>query len=180
WGAVGVHAGDCNFDLCYRPDFPKLVAALSRYGGVEGYLRAFQATPKWSGGDHLPLMLLAMAASYDPDPSAYMGVRLPVDLHTCELDAEAWARWLRWDPLRMIEEQAVQDNLRALHGLFIDAGSRDQFNAQYGARALVRRLAALGIAHVYEEFPDDHSNTSYRLDVSLPYLYRALDGAARG
>ena len=33
---------------------------------------------------------------------------------------------------------------------------------------------------VYEEFPDDHSNTSYRLDVSLPYLYRALDEAARG
>jgi S-formylglutathione hydrolase FrmB len=180
WGAVGCHAGDCNFDLAYRPDFPKLVAALARHGGVEGYLAAFAATPKWGGGDHMTLMLLAMAASYDPDLGAPMGVRVPVDLHTCELDPEAWARWLRWDPLRMIEERAVQDNLRALHGLFIDAGSRDQFQAQYGARALVRRLSALGIAHVYEEFPDDHSNTSYRLDVSLPYLYRALDAAAGG
>jgi len=180
WGAVGCHAGDCNFDLVYRPDFPKLLAALSRHGGVEGYLKAFAASLKWGGGDHLPLMLLAMAATYDPDPTAYMGVRLPVDPHTCELDAEAWARWLRWDPLKMIEAPEVQANLRGLHGLFIDAGSRDQFLAHFGARALVRRLSALGIAHVYEEFPDDHSNTSYRLDVSLPYLYRALDGAARG
>lgn len=180
WGAVGCHAGDCNFELCYRPDFPKLVSALARHGGVEAYLRAFAATPKWGGGDHLALMLLAMAASYDPDPQATMGVRLPVDLQTCELDPAAWDRWLRWDPLRMVESPAVQQNLRSLHGLFIDAGSRDQFNAHYGARALVRRLAAYGVPHVYEEFPDDHSNTTYRLDVSLPYLYRALDGAGAG
>lgn len=180
WGAVGCHAGDCNFDLAYRPDFAKLCTALARHGGVEGFLRAFAAAPKWGGGDHLPLMLLAMAASYDPDEAAFMGVRLPVDLHTCELDEAAWSRWLRWDPLRMIEAREVQDNLRALHGLFIDAGSRDQFQAHYGARALVRQLSALAIAHVYEEFPDDHSNTSYRLDVSLPYLYRSLDEAAGG
>lgn len=177
WGAVGCHAGDCNFDLCYRPDLARVVTALARHGSVEAYLRAFAATPKWSGGDHLTLMMLAMAASYDPDPQAYMGVRLPVDLHTCELDLEAWARWLRHDPLRLVDDPAVLDNLRSLHGLFIDAGSRDQFQAHYGARALVRRLQAHGVAHTYEEFPDDHSNTSYRLDVSLPHLYRALDGA---
>lgn len=180
WGAVGCHAGDCNFDLVYRPDFPKLLAAIGRHGGVEGYLRAFAAAPKWGGGDHLPLMLLAMAASYDPDPQAFMGVRLPVDAFTCELDPAAWARWLRWDPLRMVEEPGAQANLRALYGLFIDAGSRDQYLAHYGARALVRRLEAHGVPHVYEEFPDDHTSTSYRLDVSLPYLYRALDGAGRG
>lgn len=180
WGAVGCHAGDCNFELCYRPDFARVVSALARHGGTEAYLRAFAATPKWAGSDHMVLMTLAMAATYDPDPQAFMGVRLPVDLHTCELDPEAWARWLRWDPLRMVEAPEVQRNLRSLHALFIDAGSRDQFNAHYGARALVRRLAAHGIPHVYEEFPDDHSNTTYRLDVSLPHLYRALDGAGPG
>jgi S-formylglutathione hydrolase FrmB len=177
WGAVGCHAGDCNFDLAYRGDFPKVLPAIARHGGIEGYLRAFAAAPKWSGGDHMPLMLLAMAASYDPDPHAFMGVRLPVDLHTCELDPAAWARWLRHDPLTLIEDPHVQHNLRRLYGLFIDVGSRDQYNAQYGARALARRLDAHGVEHVYEEFPDEHNNTTYRLDVSLPYLYRALDGA---
>jgi hypothetical protein len=26
----------------------------------------------------------------------------------------------------------------------------------------------------YEEFDDDHSDIDYRMDVSLPFLYRAL------
>ena len=35
-------------------------------------------------------------------------------------------------------------------------------------------LAAAGITHRYEEFDDDHSDVDYRMDVSLPFLYRAL------
>lgn len=37
-----------------------------------------------------------------------------------------------------------------------------------------RALSARDIAHVYEEFPDNHSSTDYRMDVSLPYLTRVL------
>ena len=32
----------------------------------------------------------------------------------------------------------------------------------------------LHASHVYEEFPDNHSDIDYRLDSSLPYLYQAL------
>jgi hypothetical protein len=35
-------------------------------------------------------------------------------------------------------------------------------------------LARRGIRHVYEEFDDTHSSIDYRMDVSLPVLYRAL------
>ena len=45
---------------------------------------------------------------------------------------------------------------------------------QYGTRQLSRQLAAAGITHRYEEFDDDHSDVDYRMDVSLPFLYRAL------
>jgi len=34
--------------------------------------------------------------------------------------------------------------------------------------------AEAGILHRYEEFDDDHSDVDYWLDVSLPFLYRAL------
>ena len=37
-----------------------------------------------------------------------------------------------------------------------------------------RRLAALEIAHEYEEFADGHMNVHYRYDVSLPRMSRAL------
>jgi hypothetical protein len=40
----------------------------------------------------------------------------------------------------------------------------------------VRRLNELGIAHRYEEFPDNHSGVDYRMDESLPFLAEALSG----
>jgi hypothetical protein len=43
--------------------------------------------------------------------------------------------------------------------------------------AIPRRLAALGIAHTYEEFDDDHFGTSSRFDVSFPRLFEALSKA---
>jgi hypothetical protein len=37
-------------------------------------------------------------------------------------------------------------------------------------------LDELGIAHRYEEFPDDHSGVDYRMNESLPFLVQALSG----
>ena len=64
-----------------------------------------------------------------------------------------------------------------MKGLFIDCGSEDQYSLVFGARTLRQRLEKLGIDHVYEEFPDNHSSVDYRMDVSLPFLYNKLVGA---
>ena len=42
------------------------------------------------------------------------------------------------------------------------------------SRTLSKRLAEAGIRHRYEEFDDEHSDIDYRMDVSLPFLYKAL------
>ena len=42
------------------------------------------------------------------------------------------------------------------------------------AQDAVLAMARHGIRHVYEEFDDTHSSIDYRMDVSLPILYRAL------
>jgi hypothetical protein len=39
---------------------------------------------------------------------------------------------------------------------------------------LKTRRFRTGIRHRYEEFDDNHSDIDYRMDVSLPFLYRAL------
>ena len=65
-------------------------------------------------------------------------------------------------------------NLRRLKGIYIDCGWRDQYHIHFGTRQLSRRLAEAGIEHRYEEFDDDHSDVDYRMEVSLPFLYRAL------
>jgi S-formylglutathione hydrolase FrmB len=175
WGAVACHSGDMGFDSLYLRDFPSTVDVLSRRGGdIARFIEEFEAAPKVKGHELHALMILTMAATYAPEQDAPMGIRLPVDLHTCELDEERWARWLAHDPVRMVEDERCQDNLARLRGLFIDCGSRDQYFLHYGARTLAKRLTDRGIPHVYEEFDDNHSSIDYRLDASLPYLYRAL------
>ncbi|MGB7541824.1 MAG: hypothetical protein WBM28_07400 [Burkholderiales bacterium] len=65
-------------------------------------------------------------------------------------------------------------NLKILHGINIDSGSRDQYHIHYGSRIMSQRLAEAGIRHRHEEFDDAHSDIDYRMDFSLLFLYRAL------
>lgn len=175
WSAAACHSGDMAFELVYGNDFPRVLKSLAKHDlSIEAWMNAFEAAPKHSDDDVHVLMMLAMAATYDPDPDAYLGVRLPVDLETLEYDPERWARWTAWDPCCIVEQHA--DNLRSLAGLFIDCGDIDQYHLVYGARRLHRSLERLGIRHEYEEFADDHSGIDYRMDRSLPFLARALTG----
>lgn len=173
--AVACHAGDMLFEVGYLGDFPEAAAALEREGGPERFLAAFEAAPKKQDGRWLTAInILAMAACYSPSPGAPLHLELPFDPDTCELRPEVWARWLAHDPVRMVEAAAHAEALRGLALLFIDAGRRDEYGLHRGARALVRRLVARGIAHTYEEFDDGHTGTSYRFDRSLPLVVRAL------
>ncbi len=176
WGAVACHSGDMGFDRLFLGDMPKVVNAINKRGSIEAFLEHFDDEKKVSGDAFHALMTLAMAATYDPDPDAYKGVRLPVDLRTCVLDPTRWAEWLAHDPVHIIEDPAAQENLRSLRGLYIDCGDKDQYHIHFGTRQLVDRLDALGIPHLYEEFEDNHSSIDYRMDVSLPFLYDALGG----
>jgi len=113
-----------------------------------------------------------MAATYDPDPKAPLGFRLPFHLETGEFLAARWKRWQQHDPIRLVGKYAR--NLKTLKGIYVDCGWRDQYHIHYGTRILSLRLAEAGIRHRYEEFDDNHSDVDYRMDVSLPFLYKAL------
>ncbi len=174
WGAVACHSGDMAFDLCYRPDFPKTLRELAKHGGIAGFLDHVDQATKLDDGEMHALMILAMAATYDPDPAAPKGVRLPVDLETCQLDPERWAAWVEHDPIHLVRKPASHASLRTLRVLYVDCGSKDQYHLVYGARVFRDALEAARIPHRYEEFDDDHSNIDYRMDESLPFLYEAL------
>ena len=179
WGAVACHSGDMNFQLCYQTDFPRVVLALQQSGGsIKAYLDKLVNRKNVGGHDMSILMMLAMAASYDPDPDSDYGIRLPVTLDTCELIPQRWQNWLAWDPLALIEDEKVQASLSRLNNLYIDCGSRDQYFLMFGARALVKRLQALAINHCYEEFEDNHSAIDYRMDLSLPNLYQSIKASS--
>jgi len=67
-------------------------------------------------------------------------------------------------------------NLRRLRLVYIDCGTKDEWNLIWGARALHAKLEAFRVKHAYEEFDDGHLNISFRYDVSLPRIWRALTG----
>jgi S-formylglutathione hydrolase FrmB len=175
WSAVACHSGDMAFELCYLPDMPAVLRALAgTENSIERWWQQLEEAKKHPDGAFKVFNVLAMAASYDPDPTQFLGMRLPVTFDTCEVIEDRWANWLRHDPAVVVQTEA--DNLRRLKALYIDCGERDQFNLLYGARRFVRRLKQLGIEHRYEEFADNHTGVDYRMDESLPFLAKALAG----
>ena len=197
WGAVADHSGDSYFDFVYWHDWPNTLNALSKHrprkrkpgrydaaqaaakldegaddGRIKRFLQHIWGKEKLSRDEGHCVMNLCMAATYDPDPAAPLGFRVPCNLETGERIETRWRRWLAHDPINMVAR--YRKNLKSLAGIYIDCGWRDQFHIHYGTRTLSRRLSQAGVAHTYEEFDDDHSDIDYRMDVSLPFLYRAL------
>lgn len=197
WGAVADHSGDAYFEFVYGHDWPNTLTELAKHrpkkfaagrydvrrmernvqrgvddGRVKRFLEAVWEKPKLSPAEGHAIMNLCMAASYDPDPKAPNGFRLPFNLETGELIPARWETWRKHDPINLVDK--YKSNLRSLRGIYVDCGWRDQYHIQYGTRILSKRLHAARIAHRYEEFDDNHSDIDYRLDVSLPFLSRAL------
>ncbi len=172
FGAVASHSGDMYFEYSYLPDIPKAATEFHRCGGPASWFRRFQALHRKPHSTTLMLNVLAMTACYSPNPRGELGCEFPFDLETGELRDAVWRKWLDFDPVRMLPKYARA--LRGLRLLFLDAGVRDEWNLHLGARIFVRRAAALGIKHVYQEFDDGHMDISYRYDVSLPLLAKAI------
>ncbi len=177
FGAVGCHSGDVGFDYCYRGEVPRIVTVTGAAGGLKAWLERFEAAPHKGRDDFSAFNTLGMAAAYSPNPAAEpFGIDLPIDLVTGAWREDVWRRWLEHDPLFMAEKRA--EALRSLRLLFLDCGTRDEWHLHLGLRQLTRRLTALGVPHEHQEFDDGHTGVSYRYDVSLPRLARALGATA--
>ena len=199
WGAIADHSGDAYFDFVYWHDWPNTLNELARFrapkrkpgaydalreskrkglaegkddGRIKRFLSHVWKKEKLTGKETLCIMNVCMAATYDPDPKAPLGFRVPFNLDSGEAIEERWRNWRQHDPINLVTK--YRDNLKSLSGIYIDCGWRDQYHIHYGSRILSARLAAAGIRHRYEEFDDDHSDVDYRMDRSLPFLYGAL------
>jgi enterochelin esterase family protein len=172
FAALACHSGDMYFPYCYLPDFPKALRMLRRHQGLEGFLKAFQDLPRKTSEYVTALNIVAMAACYSPRDDG--GIELPFDLETGEIRQNVWERWLEQDPVRMIDDASCQEALKGMRLVYLDCGTRDEFNLEFGARIFTRRLKELGISHVYEEFDDGHFDVTYRYERSLSLLWKAL------
>ncbi|MFI5345267.1 MAG: alpha/beta hydrolase [Elusimicrobiota bacterium] len=169
FGHVAAHSADLGFDACYGTDFPKVCAALQKYGGsVARFVAEFRAARDKSAFDHAAINAVAMAACYSPNPKSQLGFDFPVDVRTGEKIAAVWKRWEAHDPVHACAKHAGE--LRRLKTLWFDAGTRDEFYLQLGARRFSDALKKLKIKHVHQEHDRGHFDLAARFEVSLAVL----------
>jgi S-formylglutathione hydrolase FrmB len=173
FGALASHAGDALFEGCYLPDFRRSVRALRKdYGGsFEKFWEDFRSRPAFSKESDGHLMNdWCMAACYSAEDDGT--VTLPYDVETGRLIDEVWARWLAWDPVRMIPRHS--ETVRSLRAIYLDSGTMDEFYLDNGAVAVSKELNALGVDHFFELFDAGHMSIDYRYPKSLAFLCEAL------
>lgn len=167
FGLVCSTSGDCYFEYCYFPGIPEGFRSIK--GNPKALIEKFWREDVRKGKDDFAaLNTIGMSACYSPNAESALGFDLPFDLETGEIREDVWARWLVHDPVRMVEQYA--ENLKSLKLLYIDAGTRDEFALDLGARILSRKLKDFGVRHIHEEFDDGHFNISYRFNRSLELI----------
>jgi hypothetical protein len=169
FGGLASHAGDALFEVCYQPEFAQCARSLrDEYdGSYDRFWEDFRSRPAHSkDSDHWLVDAYCMAACYSQG-------ELPFDTATGGLKEEVFARWLEWDPVRMVPRNA--DALRGLRAIWIDAGNRDEYYLDLGAEAFRRALADIGVTDVeFELFDGGHAFIEYRYPLALAYLVERL------
>ncbi len=157
-------SGDAYFEHCYLSDIPKAFRVIK--GDPKGFLDKFWDEDARKGKDDFSgLNIIGMSACYSPRGADF---DLPFDLETGEIRDDIWTKWLAHDPVRMVENSLA--NLKSLKLLYIDAGTKDEFALDLGARILCERLKRFDIPHIAEEFDGGHFNISYRQNRSLELI----------
>jgi enterochelin esterase-like enzyme len=173
WSAVACHSGGMGFQWLVSGFISLISIELSRHNNnIEQFIRYTEGAYKLTYEEFVTLMFLSFCAAYDPDPSQFLGIRLPFDLYSGQWIAEHWNNWLALDPA--FPTSIRIKNLSSLKSLYMDCGSYDQYHLQFGARILHKTLSEQKIKHYFEEFPDNHTDLDYRYDISLPFLVKAI------
>jgi len=175
FGAFASHAGDALFECCYLPEFPQTARLLrDKYGGsFEVFFERMRSAESFDFGrfGH-PLNTYAMAACYSPDESDPGKAHLPFDIETGRVIDDVWARWLEWDPVRMVPKYI--DALSSMRLIYLDAGRSDEYFLDLGAQAVAKELSNAGIDHTLDLFEGGHGGLQYRYPLALEALTRAL------
>jgi S-formylglutathione hydrolase FrmB len=175
FGALATHAGDALYELTYIPEFGPAVRLLRDYDGdIWRWWDDFRSRVSFTKeADRILLGLLGVAACFSAHEDG--SVELPFDSRTGAIRPEVWERWLDWDPVRMAPRYPAA--LRSLRGIWIDAGTRDDFFLDLGAEAFRQALREVGVADDvirFELFDATHAAIDYRYPLSLAWLCQRI------
>lgn len=171
FGWVVASAADSFYEACYLPGVNATLIEVQRAGGVEAFLAAALSRPSRHGGrEFQALMTLAMAPCFAPNVAAPPLYGDPFfDLETGEILPDVWAKYLAWDPVRMIDSHV--ERLKKLHFIQLECGLQDEHGLQWGHRQIAKKLAKHKIPHELVEYPGGHSGHHWRFEERLIRLF---------
>jgi hypothetical protein len=179
FGGLATHAGDAVFEVCYARDFAPAARALrdAYRGSFDAFWQDFRSgRPVLSSPyDELLVNTYAMCAAYSSNDDGT--IDLPFDLTTGEIVDDVWQRWLRFDPVVLAREPEHAATLRAMRGIWIDAGRNDEYHLDLGAAAFHHEVVAAGVPDErvhFELFPGTHRGLTWRYPLSLAWLVDRL------
>ncbi|MBA2533193.1 MAG: enterochelin esterase [Nocardioidaceae bacterium] len=176
FGGLASHAGDGLYEQNYLPAFGKAVRLLRDYDAdIHRWWDDFCTRPAFSKeGDESLLMVLGISACFSAEEDGTPV--LPFDPRSGTVREAVWQRWLAWDPIRMVPDHA--DALRGLRGIWLDAGTHDEFYLDLAALAFRDALHDAGVTDVaFELFDAGHMGIDYRYPLAIRYLAERLSGS---
>ena len=166
FGVLAMLSGDSYFEVSEKPRFFRFYDAIypdEPDGPVEG-----QSDSRLCYG---------LASCYSPNPlkPPYYS-DFPVEYSSGRVLQEIWDQWLSFDPAVNWHDRL--DNVRALRGILLDAGTRDEHNYHWGHRLLHDGLTKAGVRHEFQEHDGTHTSRFHeRHQVALRWLSEVLEFA---
>jgi S-formylglutathione hydrolase FrmB len=175
FGALASHAGDSLYEHCYLPEFAKCTRYLRDYDGdIFRWWDDFQSRVAFTKEADMSLtMVLGCSAAFSPGADGTPV--LPFDPVSGVLRPDEWARWLDWDPVRMVDRYA--DALLSLRAVWLDAGVKDEWFLDLGTTAFRDGLRRIGVPEeriYFELFEGTHMAIDYRYPQALAWLAHRL------
>jgi len=170
WGGLGDVSGDSAFEYCYMPDFPVAWAALREHDSIEAFWDDMLEQANPSQGTFAAVNAIAMAACYSPGADG--DPELPFDLEDCSLIEEVWAKWLAWDPVRMLPSHL--EDLGSMRAISLECGLQDEWNLAAGTAIIHGQLDKAGIDHRFELFEGKHGHLTPRYAPLVAWLAERL------
>jgi len=162
FGGFASHAGDAYYEYCYLPGIIEVYRTLRDHydASFESFFADMATRPALSRPtDAEVLSTWAIGACFSAEADGT--IKVPFDLRTGRIDEAVWARWLAWDPVRMVPLHVPA--LRSQRAIWVDAGRSDDYRLDIGAEIFVAELAAVGVSDVaFELFDGTNMSIEYR------------------
>jgi S-formylglutathione hydrolase FrmB len=160
-------APDSFFEASLLNEFRTALPVIAKMGGVSAVRRELNDGKLLRRKDwHTIVNVVAMGLAYASSEDG--SIRWPIDETTGTVKDEVWSEWLKWDPVHFIRDRAA--NVKKLSGIYLDVGTRDQFQLQYGTRLIANVLKEIGAAADCMEFDGTHFDIGERRADSLAWL----------